>query len=335
NISECEITENQDSVAVTIYNPLIEERKFTVRLPWTSKKFSVFDPNGNEVNATLQPIPDYVKNIPGRKSNANHELVFDVSLPQLGFATFNVHKKASQNTYAKMNKYLRRKELTSKANTVTVTAKGFNVDFDAKSGEMIGVQMNDGSRIAIKQSFKWYAGMKGNNMNFSDRASGAYIFRPNGSYHNTGPITSQLYQSDDVTVLHQYINKWIGQTITVHKLKEYVEFDWVIGPIPIDDHIGKEIVSLFETDLKTNKTFYTDSNGRQVLKRVRNYRKTWTFNVTEPVSGNYYPVNSRIFIRDEQQALQVTVLTDRSQGGSSINDGAFELMVHRRLLYDD
>ncbi|RWS22807.1 lysosomal alpha-mannosidase-like protein, partial [Leptotrombidium deliense] len=25
----------------------------------------------------------------------------------------------------------------------------------------------------------------------------------------------------------------------------------------------------------------------------------------------------------------------RSQGGSSINDGAFELMVHRRLLYDD
>lgn len=29
----------------------------------------------------------------------------------------------------------------------------------------------------------------------------------------------------------------------------------------------------------------------------RNYRETWTLNVTEPVSGNYYPVNSRIFIR--------------------------------------
>ena len=33
--------------------------------------------------------------------------------------------------------------------------------------------------------------------------------------------------------------------------------------------------------------------------------------------------------------FKVTVLTDRSQGGSSMNDGDMEIMVHRRLLYDD
>ena len=29
------------------------------------------------------------------------------------------------------------------------------------------------------------------------------------------------------------------------------------------------------------------------------------------------------------------MLTDRSQGGTSMNDGEMEIMVHRRLLYDD
>src|SRR5699024_2148108 len=33
--------------------------------------------------------------------------------------------------------------------------------------------------------------------------------------------------------------------------------------------------------------------------------------------------------------LQLTVLTDRSQGGTSPRDGVIELMVHRRLLHDD
>ena len=28
-------------------------------------------------------------------------------------------------------------------------------------------------------------------------------------------------------------------------------------------------------------------------------------------------------------------MTDRSQGGSSLAEGEIELMVHRRLLYDD
>ena len=32
---------------------------------------------------------------------------------------------------------------------------------------------------------------------------------------------------------------------------------------------------------------------------------------------------------------QVTLLTDRSQGGTSMKDGDMEVMIHRRLLYDD
>ena len=105
-----------------------------------------------------------------------------------------------------------------------------------------------------------------------------------------------------------------------------IEFEWLIGPIPIGDSIGKEIVAKYDVKLDTNESFFTDSNGRQMLKRTRNYRPTWKLDVTEPVSANYFPVNSRIFVRDENDQ-QATILTDRSQGGSSMSkfkNGSFE-----------
>ena len=34
------------------------------------------------------------------------------------------------------------------------------------------------------------------------------------------------------------------------------------------DSLGKEVISLFSTDMKTDSTFYTDANGREVMKRM-------------------------------------------------------------------
>ncbi len=72
-----------------------------------------------------------------------------------------------------------------------------------------------------------------------------------------------------------------------------------------------------------------------MLKRVRNFRSTWNLVPTEEISQNYYPINSRIFIRDEKTKKQLTIVNDRSQGGSSIKDGSIEIMLHRRILRDD
>lgn len=71
--------------------------------------------------------------------------------------------------------------------------------------------------------------------------------------------------------------------------------------------------------------FYTDSNGREMLKRQRNHRDTWKVNLQEQIAGNYYPVTAKIAIEDEN--MRLAVLTDRSQGGSSLIDGSIDLMV--------
>lgn len=96
------------------------------------------------------------------------------------------------------------------------------------------------------------------------------------------------------------------------------------------NELGVEIVSRFTTDLKTDSVFYTDSNGRELLKRVRNFRETYDYTDDEPVAGNYYPITARIVVKDEEQDITLVVLNDRAQGGSSLKDGDIEIMVSNR-----
>ena len=128
----------------------------------------------------------------------------------------------------------------------------------------------------------------------------------------------------------------VVQVTRVYYNKMYIEVEWTVGPIPQD--YGREVITRYETSLKTNNTFYSDSNGREMVQRVLNYQPTWELNVTSPIAGNYYPVNTRARIQDcvgEGRKMQLTVLTDRSQGAASLHEGQLEFMVHRRILKDD
>jgi hypothetical protein len=77
-----------------------------------------------------------------------------------------------------------------------------------------------------------------------------------------------------------------------------------------------------KTNIKNALTFFTDSMGLEEQERRINYRPTWNLFVDEPTGGNYYPINSMIRIQDTEQANRsITVLTDRSQGGSVLREG--------------
>lgn len=82
-------------------------------------------------------------------------------------------------------------------------------------------------------------------------------------------------------------------------------------------------------------TYYTDTNGLEMQKRILNYRPTWDLSTEESTSANYYPVNQAIVIQDTSKDIQLTVMNDRSQGGAALSEGTVELMQHRRLFYDD
>lgn len=85
----------------------------------------------------------------------------------------------------------------------------------------------------------------------------------------------------------------------LYKTRPVSEWILKLGGIPLQAQ-GKEVVLQFHTPNIDNKgTFYTDSNGLEMQKRVLDYRPTWNFSSVLNVTQNYYPVNSAIVIRDE------------------------------------
>jgi hypothetical protein len=145
----------------------------------------------------------------------------------------------------------------------------------------------------------------------------------------------------------QVFSDWATQTVRLYAGAKSVEIEWTVGPVPIEDGKGKEVVSRFSTNITSSGYFTTDSNGRDMLRRRRCTTKEGAVDtecrrsvpkyvVTEPVAGNYYPINTAIFISDElTSAASFGVAVDRAQGGTSLVDGQIEIMIHRRLLCDD
>ena len=83
---------------------------------------------------------------------------------------------------------------------------------------------------------------------------------------------------------------------------------------------GKEVFITYRLASCQNKgIFYTDSNGLEMVMRNRRQRE-------ELVSASFYPVTTSIFIQDNQTDL--SVLTDRSQGGTSLGDGEVSMTMY-------
>lgn len=123
---------------------------------------------------------------------------------------------------------------------------------------------------------------------------------------------------------------------------EVVKFDVDLNSLPTPFLDGYEVISTFKAlNFNNNDTFYTDSNGLEMQKRILNYRSYYNItdkmysHVNSNITANYYPINSAITIVDEEQHLQLTVSNDRSQGGSSLFPGHVELMQNRRIPCDD
>jgi lysosomal alpha-mannosidase len=199
--------------------------------------------------------------------------------------------------------------------------------------------LQTGQKVSIDQGLLWYNSSTGNNA-LSTQPSGAYIFRPNETYAfnmtkenipsiqlTSGPLSSEV---------RQVFNSWAVQTVRLYADQPFLEFEYTIGPIDISDNRGKEVITRYTTrGLRTDSTWYTDSQGQEMQKRRYNFRPTWPLNVTEPVAGNYYPMNSAAFLRSSNGDAQLTVVNDRSQACGSPADGQLEVMLHRRLLHDD
>ncbi|KAG5675727.1 hypothetical protein PVAND_005607 [Polypedilum vanderplanki] len=330
NISVCNISENSNQFTVTVYNPLSHATYEYIRVPVADAKYEVRDYRNIIIPSQIVAIPDSVKSLNYRESAANYELIFQANeVPAFGYKSYFVSRILNEIVPSVI--HIRNKR---KPEPIVIGNEHVNVTFDVNG--LLSAITVDGVSNKLSQNFIYYKGAVGDNEIFENRSSGAYIFRPDPKSSEkiiAKQASIDVIRGELVDEVHQTFNEWLSQVVRVYKTENFVEFEWLVGSIPVDDNIGKEIVSRFYTVMKTDGVFYTDSNGREMLRRKRNYRETWKANIKEAIAGNYYPINTKIAIEDKVHRL--AILTDRAQGGSSIYDGTVELMVHRRLLHDD
>lgn len=344
NISYCPASETDLShgknLIVIVYNPLGWKRKDVIQIPVSGEDIMVRDHEGQEVESQVLPISDVqlgLRNFHMASylgitvtDTPKYWLVFTASVPPLGFSTYTVSGvKGAKLTRSSVYTYQ-----GSGKSTFDIGPDTLKLTFSEENGKL--AYYSNGRNLvkkSVDMSYTFYPGFKGTEKD--PQASGAYVFRPNGTYliQSKGKVQSTVMRGPLVDEVHQEINSWIYQITRVYKDKEHVEVEYMVGPIPVDDGIGKELVTKITTELQSNKTFYTDSNGRDFIKRIRDYRSDWDLQVNEPVAGNYYPINLGTYLQDDMNEL--SILVDRSVGGSSVLDGQIELMLHRRLLKDD
>ena len=336
NISICEVTENEQSVIINVYNPIARPVSVYVRVPVNSRSYKITGPDLKEVEGQI--VTTTLETTRLRKAfsagHSKYELIFQATAPSLGYSNYFIQKTSDKKSRRKIFKSKVRKARA--ADAIFIENDFLRMDFSPDTGRLIRMSRKDEDLfLDIDQQFFWYNGSQGNPE--SRQTSGAYIFRPNRTdpYPLTkgNKATIEIVKGPLVQEVRQTFGPFVSQIIRLYQHEAYAEFEYTVGPIPVGDKLGKEIITRFDTKIQSNGKFYTDANGREIKERIRNHRDTWTLNVSEPVSGNYYPVNSRIFINDTKS--QLTILNDRSQGGSSIKDGQVEVMLHRRLLVDD
>ncbi|KAJ7945626.1 Alpha-mannosidase [Quillaja saponaria] len=344
NISYCPASEvdlsTGKNLVIVVYNPLGWKREDVVRIPVINENVVVRDSSGIEIQSQLLPLLNASLALRNYHSmaylgvspnvNPSYWLAFSATAPPLGFSTYYISGSKQAAILSKRQTVYKSESVND---TVEVGPGNLKLTYSVNEGKF---KQYTNSRSKVKESLEQTYGFYSGNDGSGDlQASGAYIFRPNGTY----PINPELQfpttilRGPVVDEVHQRINSWIYQTTRLYKGKEHAEVEFIVGPIPIGDGFGKEIATQIKTTLASNKAFYTDSNGRDFIERIRDYRKDWNLEVNQPVAGNYYPINLGIYIKDNNKEL--SVLVDRAVGGSSIVDGQVELMIHRRLIHDD
>ncbi|CAG2066097.1 unnamed protein product, partial [Timema podura] len=146
-----------------------------------------------------------------RNSSALNELVFRATdLPPLGFTSYHVTVSSSTGSSG----------TTRQSNDTNIGNTGISLEINASTGLVQSIT-NNGVSVAVQQDFLYYVGAIGNNTSSDTWASGAYIFRPDPQDSEPKRISEKVFSD------------WTSQVIRVYKEESHVEFEWLVGPIPI------------------------------------------------------------------------------------------------------
>lgn len=197
NISACEISEKNAKFMVTLYNPLAHSVSQNIRVPIIYGDYEIFDYRNAWLTTQTVAIPAEILALSYRRSSAESELVFRAEdVPPLGYQSYFVQRKRPHSS-ADNN------EIHFQSQPFSIGNKFLNLSFDQNG--MLESASIDGISVQVSQNFYVYEGAVGDNKEFKNRSSGAYIFRPKTTEAQAfqTPANIRIVRGELVDEVHQ------------------------------------------------------------------------------------------------------------------------------------
>ena len=340
NESMCDFTVERDRFTTTVYNPTSFRRDIPIAIPVSleaSRAWQVLGPDGQRLDADVMSVDDvnvaaFDSDVMKRHKSRIHQanVVFVASVEPLGMSSYLISAVDDEP---------RAQHVEHKPSNDREISNGqMTLSFD-RSGMAASITYEE-LNVTMPFSFDmlWYNSSDGRNSDINHgQSSGAYIFRPNGKYPlSPNNVTLEIMHGDVVSEARQTFNSWGSLITRLYKDQPYLEVEWTVGPMPLDD-TGREVVISYKVPPSLSD-FWTDINGRAMIRRLRRGRFSWDSRYADTIAANYYPITSAAVLQDEAPdapGASLTVLTDRAQGAASLQEGELEIMLHRRTIVDD
>ena len=221
--------------------------------------------------------------------------------------------------------------------------------FNPKLSHFTLIKQND-TFIIKHQYYTSYDGKNSLVRPLNSNPDGSYIFAPCENnpqdfyinYENSFLEVSENHNISNIVI--RYLRSYL--IITIVKLNKDDQFEIYIESIydPINryEEIGYNHIVTIKCDYINNisnqyKTpmFYTDSEGLNMLQRIKDFRN-YPYEVSEKVTSNYYPLSSYVSIRDNNdETININVFVDRPESCGIINKGEIQLLSQRYSIKDD
>ncbi|XP_021376985.1 alpha-mannosidase 2x-like [Mizuhopecten yessoensis] len=319
--------------SVLFYNSLGHEREQVVAVYVTSPFIEVQTPGGTTVQAQVDPIWESPTIMVSKK----FKVWFVVRVPALGIARYTLRKvqpeaikMTSHASIGVMNVVITDPKETfpftmtmEKPEDIMLENSNLKAHISGKTGFLQSVTTkSDDKTHEAEVAFLKY-GTRG-----SKEKSGAYLFMPDGHgkpLNGVIPVMRVMRGSvvSEVTVYTRHVQ---------HTLRVYNSpgTDGMVidmsNLVDIRKEMNFELAVSIATDVdNTDREFYTDLNGFQMLKH-KTYDKL-------PLQANVYPMPAMAYIEDDR--TRFSVLSAQSLGVACHFKGDIVVMLDRRLNQDD
>uniref|UniRef100_A0A8C4RHH9 Alpha-mannosidase n=1 Tax=Erpetoichthys calabaricus TaxID=27687 RepID=A0A8C4RHH9_ERPCA len=323
---------------VLVYNPLAWNITTFISIMVAYPVALVYDEDGNPVPAQIQK---------SKESIDMYDLYIFVKLVGLGYKKYSIKFQSSPYvkqfnclpTYlAEIVQFDRQSLKNSKKRglrLLPVMNECYTLMFDQASNLLYSITNREtGKTLKITQDFLEY---HANGDVYQGPISDNYIFTSNGSAESVSKdVKMEIVIGKLVTEIRQYFysekseqcsyaiytrlyNVPAGYDGVGNEVCHRIEQEYRVGPL----ELNREAILRTYTEINNEKTIFTDNNGYQMLKRQ------YKAYVNNTIARNYYPMVRTAYIEDDSTRL--VILSERTHGISSLDNGQVEVMLHRRL----